>query len=323
MASSSSVSLGMATMDYDFISEGLARELVSGSQMLQCWEVAALLNKVLRQREKTIVTLTRSADSLNKHYKRSAIAKTTGAVAGTGGKVATGVGAAALVWAPFTGGLSLVAAAGCAVVGGVTWAAGSAVQLGTLAVENRLCSGLVTEANQAIAEDQNYVGQLKEAWEVLQCMVASFCDQFQYVMCIEKVINAVWSVYKRVKEFVTKEIVDWKGFVAKATKTSRGNVQNYKRRAVQVIKSFIKKSLEVMSLKLAGLEIQAGITLMVLGIGAVLVGLDIAVLLKNAVTLATDKEHPAAVEIKSRVETLKDERDQLQSFYRALQRCLQ
>ena len=311
-------------MDYnfDFIAEGLARELVAGSQMPQCWEVAALLNKVLRQREKTIVTLTHAANSLNKHYKRSAIAKATGAVAGTGGKVATGVGAAALVWAPFTGGLSLVAAAGCAVVGGVTWAAGSAVTMGSMVVENRLCSGLVDRANQAIAEDQDYAGQLKEAWEVLRRMLASFCDQFQHVTSIEKVLNAVWNVYKRIKDFVTKENVDWKGVVAKATKTQRANVQNHKRRAVQVIKPYIARAFEMMSLNFVGLEIQGGLALMMLGIGAVLVGLDIAVLLKNAVTLATDKEHPAAVEIKSKVETLKDERDQLQSFYRALQRCM-
>ena len=310
-------------MDFDFIAEGLARELVAGSQMLQCWEVAALLNKVLRQREKTIVTLTHAADSLNGHYKRSAIAKAVGAVAGTGGKVATVVGAGALVLGPMTGGLSLLAAAGCAAAGGVTWAAGSAVTVGSLAVENRLCSGLVDEANRAIAEDQDYAGQLKEAWEVLQCMLASFCDQFQYVMCIEKVINAVWNVYGQIKDFVTKEIVDWIGIIAKATNTQRAKVQDVQTTAVQVITPYIRNAFKLMSFNFVGLEIQGGLVLMMLGIGAVLVGLDIAVLLKNAVTLATDKEHPAAVEIKSKVEMLKDERDRLQSFYGALQRSLQ
>ena len=316
-------SLGVAAMDYDFIAEGLAKELISGSQLLQCWEVVALLHRVLRQREKTIVTLTRAADSLNGHYKRSAIAKTTGAVAGAGGKVAAGVGAAALVWAPITGGLSLVAAAGCAIAGGVAWGAGSAVTLGSLVVENRLCSGIIAQANETISQDQNCAGQLKEAWEVLTCMLASFCDQFQYVMCIEKVLNAVWNVYKRIKDFVTKEIVDWKGIVAKATKTPRANVQSPKRRAVKVIKPYILKAFEVMTLNFVGLEIQGGLTLMMLGVGAVLIGFDVAVLLKNAVTLATNKEHPGAVEIKSKVEMLKDERDRLESFYRALQRCLQ
>ena len=315
--------LGIAAMDFDFISEGLAKELISGSQLVQCWEVAALLHKLLRQREKTIVTLTRAADSLNGHYKRSAIAKTVGSVAGTGGKVATGVGAAALLWAPFTGGLSLVASAGAAIAGGVTWAAGTAVTAGSLVVENRLCSGIIAEANQVIAQDQDYAGQLKESWEVLTCMLASFCDQFQYVMCIEKVLNAVWNVYQRIKDFVTKEIVDWKGIVSKATKTPRANVQNAKRKAVKVIKPYILKAFEVMTLNFVGLEIPGGLTIMMLGVGAVLIGLDIAVLLKNAVTLATNKQHPGAVEIKSKIEMLKDERDRLQSFYRSLQRCLQ
>ena len=310
-------------MDFDFIAEGLAKELISGSQLLQCWEVAALLHRMLRQREKTIVTLTRAADSLNGHYKRSAIAKTAGAVAGTGGKVATGVGAAALVWAPITGGASLVASAGCAIAGGVAWGAGAAVTLGTLAVENRLCSGVIAEANEAISQDQNCAGQLKEAWEVLTCMLASFCDQFQYVMCIEKVLNAVWNVYTRIKNFVTKEIVDWIGVVSKETNTPRANVKNVAGRAVEVIKPYISQAFEVMTLNFVGLGIQGGLTLMMLGVGAVLIGFDIAVLLKNAVTLATNKEHPGAVEIKSKVEMLKDEQDRLESFYRALQRCLQ
>jgi len=56
------------------------------------------------------------------------------------------------------------------------------------------------------------------------------------------------------------------------------------------------------------------------GIGAVIVGLDIAVLVANVAILATKKEHPAAIEIKSKVAMLKDEQDQLQSLYTALQR---
>ena len=103
-----------------------------------------------------------------------------------------------------------------------------------------MCSGVIANANEAISQDQNCAGQLREAWEVLTCMLASFCDQFQYVMCIEKVLNAVWNVFKRIKDFVTKEIVDWIGVVAKATKTLRANVQNPMKRAVKVIKPYSK-----------------------------------------------------------------------------------
>ena len=232
-------SLGVATMDFDFISEGLAKELISGSQLLQCWEVAALLHRVLRQREKTIVTLTRAADSLNEHHRRLAIA-----VAGTS----------------ITGGM-MIASAGCTIAGrACTLATGSAVTMGSLTVENRLCSGVIAQANEAISQDQNCAGQLKEAWEILTCMLASFCDQFQQVMSIEKLLNAVWNVYQQIKDFVTKEIIDWKGVVAKATKTLRANVQNAKRRAVKVIKPYIAKAFEV-TLNFVGLEIQGGLTL--------------------------------------------------------------
>jgi len=310
-------------MDYDFISERLAKELVSGSQMLQCLEVAVLLQKLLRQRDKTITILSDAAVSLNGHYQRAAIAKSVGSVAGTGGKVATGIGAAAMAWAPLSGGLSLIATAGCAIVGGATWAAGTAVTLGTYVVEKKLCDKLITEAKDAITCDQTYAGQLKEAWDGLKRMLESFYDQFQHVMSIEKIITAVWDVYQRIKKFVTSEYVDWKGVVSNVTKTPRAQVQNPKRIAVRVIKPYIVKAFEAMSINFIGLEIPGGVTIMMLGIGAVLVGFDIAVLLKNAVKLATNEEHPGAVKIKSTVEILKDERDQLQSFCRALQRHLQ
>ena len=310
----------VAAMDFDFIADGLAKELISGSQLVQCFEVAALLDRLLKQRERTITTLTKAADSLNKHYRKSAIAKAVGATTGAGGKVITGVGAGAMV---ATAGTSFLASVGLALVGGATWATGSALTLGTLAVERWLCSGVVAEANSAIREDQNIAVQLREAWEVLTCMLKSFCDQFQYVMSIENIISAVWKVYQQIKDFVNQVRVDWEGFVAQATNTLPANVQNVASRAVEIIRSFITKAFDVMALDFVVLKIPGGLTLMMMGVGAVLIGLDIAVLLKNAVTLATNKEHPGAIEIKSKVELLKDERDQLQSFRRALQRCLQ
>ena len=307
-------------MSYDFIADGLAKELISGSQLVQCFEVATLLDRLLKQRERTIATLIQAADSLNKHYRKSAIAKAVGATTGTGGKVITGVGAGAMV---VTAGVGFVASVGFALVGGATWAAGSALTLGTLAVEKWLCSGVVAEANSAIEEDQNIAGQLKEAWEVLTCMLESFRGQFQHVMSIENIISAVWTVYQQIKDFINKASVDWEGIVSRATNTPRANIHNAVGRAVEVIRPYIARAFDVMALNFVGLEIPGGLTIMIMGVGAVLVGLDIAVLLKNAVTLATNKEHPGAVEIKSKVEMLKDERDRLQSFYRALQRSLQ
>lgn len=312
-------------MNFDFISEGLARELVSGSQLIQCWQVAALLQRLLQQREETIDTLSEAADSLNGHYRRAAIAKSVGSFAGTGGKVATGIGAAALAWAPITGGLSLIATAGCTIAGGATWAAGSLVTLGTFAVENRLCSKIITRANDAIARDQTYAGQLREAWSGLECMLESVYNQFQDVLNIRNILNLVWNVFQRTQAFVTSESVDWTGIVSTATNTAREAIRNTYTMAVRVIKTIITEAIrvsEMMDIHVFGLRIPGNLPTMMLGVGAVLVGLDVAVLFNNVVKLAINEEHPGAIRIRSTMATLQNERDRLQSFSGALHRRL-
>lgn len=307
-------------MDFDFIAEGLAKELISGSQICQCLKVAGVLQKLLTQREETVVILGKAADSLNGHYRRAAIAKSVGSVAGTGGKVVTSIGAATLVSAPISGGLGLIASAGCAVAGGATWAAGFAVTAGTYAVENTLCRKVISQANGTISRDQALVKELQEAWDMLTCMLVSVCDQFQQVISLEKIVSVVWVVYQRIRRYISSESVDWKGVVSKATGTPRAQVQNAKRRAVRVVKPYITKAFEVVAVNLVVLEIPGTLTIGLLAaVGALLVGLDIAVLLKNAAKLATHEEHPTAIEIKSIVENLKNEQVRLQSFYGTLQ----
>lgn len=283
----------------------------------------------MTQREETVVILSKAADSLNGHYRRAAIAKSVGSVAGTGGKVVTSIGAATLVSAPISGGLGLIASAGCAVAGGATWAAGFAVTAGTYAVENTLCRKVISQANGTISRDQALVKELQEAWDMLTCMLVSVCDQFQQVISLEKIVSVVWVVYQRIRRYISSESVDWKGVVSKATGTPRAQVQNAKRRAVRVVKPYITKAFEVVAVNLVVLEIPGtlivsrGQTTLTIGllaaVGALLVGLDIAVLLKNAAKLATHEEHPTAIEIKSIVENLKNEQVRLQSFYGTLQ----
>jgi len=51
-----------------------------------------------------------------------------------------------------------------------------------------------------------------------------------------------------------------------------------------------------------------------IGIGAVLLSLDIVVLFRNAISLATSEGHPDTAEIRSTIEKLEDERDDLNAF---------
>lgn len=96
-------------------------------------------------------------------------------------------------------------------------------------------------------------------------------------------------------------------------------IQDVTRRAVAVIKPHIMKAFKVISLNMVSLDIPVGFTVVTLTLGTILAAIDIAVLFVNVVRLAKQEEHPGAIKIKSTVENLKDERDRLQSFYRALQ----
>ena len=123
----------------DIVAENLAKELISGEQLTQCCKIATLVDKLLKQRERTIANLTRAAESLNKHLQKSAIAKTVGASVAAGGKAVTATGAGAMV---VTAGTGFIAATGLAVVGGVTTALGSTVihsniRSGAMAMQRR------------------------------------------------------------------------------------------------------------------------------------------------------------------------------------------
>ena len=192
---------------------------------------------------------------------------------------------------------------------------------GTLVVERFLYGDIIEQAKKAISRDQDIAAELKEASDILQCMLESFCDQFQYVLTPEKALTAVWNVYKRVKGCISEEGVDWQGVISKETRRPRSQIriQDVTRRAVAVIKPHIMRAIKVMSLNMVNLDIPVGFTVVTLTLGTMLAAIDIAVLFVNVVRLAKQEEHPGAIKIKSTVENLKDKRDRLQSFYRALQ----
>ena len=256
---------------------------------------------------------------ITRHLRKSAIAKTVGASVSAGGKAVTATGVGAMV---VTAGTGFIAAAGLSVVGVVAFALGSIVTVGTYAVEQWLCSDVVTEANRAIKEDQSIADKLKKAWETLTSMLEPFHEKFQHIMSITMIINAVWKVFKQIKDFVSEENFDWKSVVSKATNGSMKE-KDQKSKAIEKLKSIIVNAFKSgIDMVMNGISKQAALVAAILGVGAILVGFDIAVLVANVATLATDKEHPAAVEIKSKVEMLKDERNQLQSFHSSLEKNL-
>jgi len=217
-------------MDTVVVADGLSKELVKEKPLIQCWQVAQTLRKVLRQRERTITILTEAADSLDLHSRNSSIAKTVGGTAGVGGKIAFGVGLAAILGAPLTGGISAAAGIACLAAGGAVGGLGMATEAGTYMAESILCAKEIKRAEKAIEKDQGYVKRLRSYWAELECMFEGFCKMNSKAV-MSKVLHAVSEVFNAVKEFVTSSSVDWEGISkmadSKSVKSVKEKVMDY------------------------------------------------------------------------------------------------
>jgi len=291
------------------IANGLSIELVKEKPLIQCWQVAQMLYKTLKQREKTITILTEAADSLDLHSRNSSIAKTVGGTAGVSGKVAFGVGLAAILGAPLTGGISAAAGIACVAAGGAVGGLGMATEAGTYMAESILCSKEVTKIQKAIERDRGYVKRLHKFWNELECMFEEFC-KINPVAIMSNVLYAVSSVFNAIKEFVTSSSVDWKAISEMASSETAKNVME---KVVDVIKPIIVKAyITVTSVTFSGLSVMGSSMNAAVGIGAVLLSLDIAVVFRNAFSLMTSEGHPDTAEIRLTIEKLVEERDELQ-----------
>ena len=296
-------------MDIERVANGLSKELVKEKPLIQCWQVSQMLRKVLKQREKTVAILTEAADSLDQHSKNSSIAKTVGGTAGVGGKVAFGVGVAAMLGAPFTGGISAAAGIACMAAGGAVGGLGMATEAGTYMAERILCGKEITKVQKAIETDQGYVKKLREYWTELECMFEEFC-QCNPATVMSEVLHAVSAVFNTVKAYVTSSSVDWTGISEMANSETAKNI---KEKVVEVIKPIIVKAYStVTSVALSGLSVFSSSVAAAVGIGAVLLSLDIAVLFRNAFSLMTREGHPNTAEIRSTIAKLEEEREDLQ-----------
>ena len=226
-----------------------------------------------------------------------------------GGKVAFGVGLAAILGAPFTGGISAAAGIACMAAGGAVGGLGMATEAGTYMAESILCGKEITKAQKAIERDQGYVKRLRGYWTELECMFEGFC-KINPATVMSEVLHAISAVFNTVKEYVTSSSVDWKGISEKANSETAKNVME---KVVEVIKSIIVKAYNTAtSVALCGLSVISCSMAAAVGIGTVLLSLDIAVLFRNAFSLMTSEGHPNTAEIRSKIEKLEEERDDLQ-----------
>jgi len=298
-------------MDIEVVAEGLSKELVKEKPLIQCWQVAQVLRKTLKQRERTITILTEAANSLDLHSRNSSIAKTVGGTAGVSGKVAFGVGLAAILGAPLTGGISAAAGIACLAAGGAVGGLGMATEAGTYMTESILCAKEIAKAKKAIEKDQGYVKRLLGYWAELECMFEGFCKIIPKAD-MSKVLHAVSEVFNAVKEFVSSSSVNWEAISKIANSKS---VKSVKEKVVDFIKPIIVNAYKtVTSVALNSISSLRGGMVAAIGIGAVLLSLDIIVLFRNAVSLATSEGHPDTAEIRSTIEKLEDERDDLKAF---------
>jgi len=155
-------------------------------------------------------------------------------------------------------------------------------------------------------------------------MFEDFCKDNPSVN-MPQILHAVFSVYSKVKPHVTGSSIDWES-ISKMAKSNSflKDFANMKEKVVHVIKPILTTAFNTAtSVALNGLcVVGTGAAAAAVGIGAVLLSLDIAVLVRNVFSLATKEGHSATAEIRSKIEKLEDERKYLQALHDKFQHQL-
>ena len=140
------------------------------------------------------------ADKRNEHARKSSIAKCVRSAVGTNGKIATGVGLAALLGAPFTGGFSLFAGGALLTGGGAATVLGTATSGLTYATEYYLCKQQLIKANNFIEADKKNSEKYNSDIEDLKI----FCSQYNSENTLEKCLPSS-------KVLIKDNDIDFKG----------------------------------------------------------------------------------------------------------------
>lgn len=284
----------------------LAKEIFKGHPLIKCLNISIALDRLIEHREQNINTLYEVANELDKHARKSSIAKCVGSAVGTQGKVALGFGIAAVLGAPFTGFISAFAGGALLAYGGTSAALGTATSLGTYATEYMLCKSQLNIANKFIAVDKRNVEAYQKDIEVLTV----FCSQYDNT----DTIQIVWELFSKFKDFVSDENVDFKS-IAKQMGISEKDVLTKIR---QLIKGFNAKSAIWATTTVNLLSSNPAVFLA--GGGASILLLDVFVLFKNTYNLAANEGHPTANELRIYAGNLKKETEKLKAFSQFLKR---
>ena len=279
----------------------LAKEIVKGHPLIKCLNISIALDRLMQHREENINTLYQVADKLDKHARKSSIAKCVGSAVGTQGKVALGVGIAALLGAPLTGFISTIVGAALLTGGGAAAALGTATSAGTYATEYMLCKKQLSIANKFIAVDKRNVEEYQKDIDELTV----FCSQYDNADTVKIVLE----LFSKFKDFISSEKVDFKG-IAKQMGINEEDIPTKIRQLI--IKGFNQKSATWVTTTVSFLSRNPAVLLAGGGVSILL--LDVFVLFKNTYNLAANEGHPTANELRIYASNLEKETEKLKTF---------
>ena len=281
-----------------------AKEITKGYPLITCLNLSLALDDLIEHRQENLGILYEVANELDKHTKKSYIAKAVGSVTGTSGKAAVGVGIASIAGAPFTGFISALPGGVLVAAGGAAAVLGSATSAGAYAVEYWLCKKQLDKANEFITADKMKVERYQRVFEELKI----FCSQYDTDGDSLSSIQVVISMFNKLKHHVKDEKVDF---------TSIAETLGVE---VKDLPTKIKELAEVLysnSKPLTGTTISLvsskSLAFTAVG-GASMLFLDVFVLFKSTYNLATDQGHPTANELRNGARNLEKETQELKLF---------
>jgi len=248
-------------VDEEWIVEHLSQELINEKPLFQCLQVADKLEKLIKQRENTIAILTEAAGSLVDISKT--VAKVCSTV-GTGKEVAQGT-ALLLGSGPLAGSI----AAGTEAVEIIATVASNAVGA-------KQSNQWIAKVREAIEADRACVKDLHDSWVKLEKFFEGVCVHIPDVP-MPNIINAVFTVFSQVKEFVTSSSIDWTSIMTMATSDLPNNPSGS---TFGTIKGLVRNAITTAAATNFMKDFKSFNA--VLGIGATIFALTAAILFGNA-----------------------------------------
>ena len=286
----------------------LAKEITKGYPLITCLNMSLALDNLIEHRQENLSILYKVANELDKHTKKSYIAKAVGSITGTSGKALLGVGAASIAGAPFTGFISALPGGVLVAAGGTAAVLGSATSAGTYAVEYWLCKSELEKANKFITADKMKVERYQIAFEELK----TFCSQYDTDDNTDgdslSSIQVVISMFNKFKHHIKDEKVDFTSIA----ETLGVEVKDLPTK-IEQLAEFLYSNSKPLTGTAISLVSSNLLAFTALG-GASMLFLDVFILFKSTYNLATDQGHPTANELRNAARNLEKETQELEHF---------